>query len=210
MKLTLELDSDLLNEGKCVVVKEINGLCRRGQVDLHTACDLLNQVFQWEAGNRKVEMLTWDQRKHFFAFGQNGHVWRAILDIEPDAYYLIGESGKTYYVQFPRLVAVVGNHQYPKLFWTKANHLSLKSVVYPLAIGNVDSRGNVCLGNTGLVCRRPEEALKFVRQVIEAPSTSHYNVRDNDALFARLEQQWDSSIGSFWPRTVADLLQMRG
>lgn len=212
MKIIIELDDALLKEDKVVIIKEKRGLYQRGTVDLCAFADILNEIFQWEASGRSVKVITRDDRQ-FYAFGMNGTNWRAVLDLAPDTYYLIAESGRAYCCRLPRIVADVGSHQYPRLFWTKARKLTPESVIYPLMLGNVDSRGRVCLGNTGLVCRRPEDAAKFVRQVIEAPSTGHIlpwtrtQALTLDELFAQLEQGWDDGIGRPYGITVKALLE---
>jgi len=204
----LELDEEQIRTGYATVTKVDDKGRRKGKVSLSDVADVLREVFRLDAEGRQVRMVSRFAKNGYLAYGQNGPKWAAVKELPPDDYVLV--AGQAYKVTLPRLVAVVSNYSYngPRIFWTPDDELTPGSKIYPLMIGNIDSHGSVCLGNTGLHCKTPEDMEKYVRQVVEAPANGHYlSAKTNvDKLYRALTKQWAPGIGRKHGTTLGKLL----
>lgn len=208
-KVILELDDADIITGYIPVTKVDGKGQRKGQMPVGDVADLLRDVFDWDAFRRQVKMISRFDDSPFLAWGQNGAKWQAVKVIEPAEYYLVSVSGQAYPVRLPRLVAKVGNYSSTYLFWTDAQELAPKSKIYPLMIGNIDGRGWVCLGSSGLKCQSPDEIDRYIRQVIEVPATGTYlsHTTDLDKLYRTLTKRWAPGIGRKHGITLDKLLK---
>ena len=193
----LELNRADLASGYITATKIDDKGQRKGKMPLSDVADLLQDIFRFDAGKREVRMISRFEDSPFLAWGQNGSKWVAVKVIEPGSYYLVSVSGKAYEVKLPRLIAKVGNHSSTFLYWVEDGPLTPETKCYPLMIGNIDWRGWVCLGTSGLRCESPDSIDEYVRKVIEVPATGTYLTNPNhmDKLYQTLTKRWASGIG---------------
>lgn len=210
--IVLTLDEASIERGFIHTTK-ITALGRRsGYMELTGVMDLLNEVFRWETRRRDIKLFSRFTEHPYVAFGQNGSRWQAVKDISPGEYFLTTVSGGAHKVNLPRLVAKISNHGAGYLFWTPDETLTPQSKLYPLVIGNINTDGWICTGTTGLRCEKPDDIDKYVRQVIEAPSTGTYipagvNV---ERFYRSLEDRWDESVGAKHGITLDTLITKHG
>lgn len=208
MKVILELEQSEIATGYITATKIDDKGSRKGKMPLQVVADLLRGVFDWDASGRQVEMISRFEDSPYIALGQNGSKWVAVKDIPPAPYYLVSVSGQAYQAKLPRLVAKITNYGWPWLFWTPDKTLGLSTRLFPLVIGNIDVNGRVCLGSTGLKCPTPKDIDRYVKQLIEAPSTGTYLPEGTkvDTLYAALAKRWNRSIGKRHAITLKALL----
>lgn len=157
-------------------------------------------------GKVQARLVSRFNKSDLIAYGQNGTKWRAVSEIQPAEYFLLSTTGKAYPVSLPHLVVAVSNYGWPYFYWTPDRTITLRTMLYPLLIGNTYTSGNVCLGSTGLRCKVLSDIPTFVKQVIEAPASGH-GVTDTDALYSTLSAEgWDKSIGEKHGRSLQKLL----
>lgn len=207
MKVVIELDDDQVRNGYVhATIHEEKGI-RAGMIMLDDLSAMLKRVYRWDMEHRPMTMVSRFNQTGLIAYSQNGPRWEAVKEIPPADYYLISESGASYHVNLPRVVAWVGNFcKWPRLFWTPDETLTAESMVYPLIIGNTYDTGVVCLGTTGLQCKAVSDIDAYVRKVIESQAT-HTVTGGTDQLFKRLEADgWDPKIGEKRGMTLAKLL----
>lgn len=209
LKVVLELDSNGMKSGYVTATKIDDKGQRKGKLSLDGVVDLLGEVFNWDALNRQVRLVSKFADTPYLAWGQNGAKWVAVQEIPPAQYFLVPATGQAYAVRLPRLVVAVSNYAAPRIYWAKAGPLELKTKIYPLMIGNIDPMGRACLGSTGLKCERPEHIGRFVRQVIEAPSNGHYlpDTIRLDKFYQALTKRWSPGIGRPYGIPLERLLQ---
>ncbi|MBI4339544.1 MAG: hypothetical protein HY680_06280 [Chloroflexi bacterium] len=205
-RVILDLDSDSLQHGFVNVTKMTERGRRKGQMDLHSVVTLLNDVFRWDANMHEVRMVSKFAHQDLIALGQNGAKWEAVKEIPSAHYFLISSAGNAHHVRLPRLIARVGNHTTPRIFWANPGQIKPGTAIYPLRIGNVDEHGRVCLGNIGIRCESPRDIDRYIRRIIESPASDHLVDQDTEELYRAFAEQWDKSIGKACRITVRELI----
>jgi len=196
-EIILAINDQGLRDGYVKVTKVDEKGRRQGLTPLSQVADLLREIFENDAARRPVRLVSKFEQSPYLAWGQNGARWTAVQELPPAGYFLT-VAGKAYKVALPRLIAKVSNYGDSFLWWTDAEQLTPETKAFPLMIGNIDYRGWICIGTTGLKCETPEEIGKFVKRVIEAPTTGAYleGKGSVDTWYQNLTVEWDKSVGA--------------